>query len=33
VESKELAWAASRTEIWEPRHASLTSEQAVKEIH
>jgi len=33
VESRELAWSAVRTEIWEPRHASLTSEQAVKEIH
>jgi hypothetical protein len=33
VESRELAWSAARTEIWEPRHASLTTEQALKEIH
>jgi len=33
VESREFAWAATRTEIWEPLHTSLTSEQAVKEIH
>jgi hypothetical protein len=32
-ESRELAWSAARTEIWEPRHASLTTEQALKEIH
>ena len=33
VESQELAWSATRTEIWEPRHASLTTEQALKEFH
>jgi hypothetical protein len=32
-ESRELAWSAARAEIWEPRHASLTTEQALKEIH
>jgi len=33
VESRELAWSATRTEIWEPRHASLTTEQVLKEFH
>ena len=33
VESRDLTWSAARTEIWEPRHASLTTEQALKEIH
>jgi hypothetical protein len=33
AESRDLAWSAARTEIWEPRHASLTTEQALKEIH
>jgi hypothetical protein len=33
AESRELAWSAARTEIWEPRHASLTTEQALKEFH
>jgi hypothetical protein len=33
AESRELAWSAARAEIWEPRHASLTTEQALKEIH
>jgi hypothetical protein len=32
-ESRELPWSAARTEIWDPRHASLTTEQALKEIH
>jgi hypothetical protein len=32
-ETQEVAWSAARTEIWEPRHASLTTEQALKEIH
>lgn len=31
--SSELAWSAARTEIWEPRHVSLTTEQALKEMH
>jgi len=30
---RELAWSATRVEIWDPRHASLTTEQALKEIH
>jgi len=33
AESRDLTWSAARTEIWEPRHASLTTEQALKEIH
>ncbi|MGH8702310.1 MAG: SAM-dependent methyltransferase, partial [Burkholderiales bacterium] len=33
AEARELAWSAARTEIWEPRHASLTTEQALKEMH
>jgi len=33
AQARELTWSASRTEIWEPRHASLTTEQALKEIH
>ena len=33
TESRELPWSATRSEIWEPRHASLTTEQALKEIH
>ena len=33
AESRELPWSAARAEIWEPRHASLTTEQALKEIH
>jgi hypothetical protein len=31
--TRELPWSAARSEIWEPRHASLTTEQALKEIH
>jgi hypothetical protein len=30
---RELAWSATRVEIWDPRHVSLTTEQALKEIH
>lgn len=30
--SRELPWSAARTEVWEPRHASLTTEQALKEM-
>jgi hypothetical protein len=30
--SRQLAWSAARTEMWEPRHASLTTEQALKEM-
>ena len=33
AEARELPWSATRTEIWDPRHASLTTEQALKEIH
>ena len=33
AEARELTWSATRTEIWDPRHASLTTEQALKEIH
>ena len=32
-ESREQPWSATRSEIWEPRHATLTTEQALKEIH
>jgi hypothetical protein len=32
-ESREHPWSATRSEIWDPRHASLTTEQALKEIH
>ena len=31
--ARELAWTATRVELWDPRHASLTKEQAVKEMH
>jgi hypothetical protein len=30
--SQALAWSAARSEIWDPRHASLTKEQALKEM-
>jgi hypothetical protein len=33
AEARELPWSATRTEIWDPRHASLTAEQALKEFH
>jgi hypothetical protein len=33
AEARELQWSAARTEIWDPRHASLTTEQALKEFH
>ena len=33
TETRELPWSAVRAEIWDPRHASLTTEQALKEIH
>ena len=32
-QSQELAWSAARAEIWDPRHASITTEQAIQEIH
>ena len=28
-----LPWSATRTEIWDPRHAAITTEQALKELH
>lgn len=28
-----LPWSAARTEIWQPRHAALTTEQALKEMN
>jgi methyltransferase family protein len=31
--TRELPWSATRVEIWDPRHAALTKEDAVKEIH
>jgi hypothetical protein len=31
--ARELPWSATRVEIWEPRHAALTREQALKEMH
>jgi hypothetical protein len=30
--ARELPWAATRVEIWDPRHVSLTLEQALKEM-
>ena len=33
ADARELPWSATRTEVWDPRHASLTTEQALKEIH
>jgi len=31
--ARELPWSATRVELWDPRHASITKEQAVKEMH
>ncbi len=31
--TQQLPWSATRVEIWEPRHASLTLEQTLKEMH
>jgi hypothetical protein len=31
--TRELPWSATRVELWNPRHAGLTSEQSVKEMH
>jgi hypothetical protein len=31
--TRELPWSATRVEIWDSRHAGLTSEQAIKEMH
>lgn len=33
AQSSERAWSAVRTEIWDPRHAAITAEQAIKELH
>jgi SAM-dependent methyltransferase len=30
--TRELPWSATRVELWDARHASLTSEQSVKEL-
>jgi hypothetical protein len=32
-DTRELAWSAVRVEIWDPRHAAVTREQALREIH
>jgi hypothetical protein len=32
-DTRELAWSATRVEIWDPRHVALTKEDAIKEIH
>ncbi|HET9405110.1 MAG TPA: methyltransferase domain-containing protein [Burkholderiales bacterium] len=31
--ARELPWSATRVEIWDPRHAALTTEQALKEMN
>lgn len=31
--TRELPWSATRVELWDARHAGLTSEQSVKELH
>lgn len=31
--TQSLAWSASRTEIWDPRHVGITREQALGEFH
>jgi hypothetical protein len=33
TQTRELVWSATRTEIWDPRHAAITTEQALKELH
>lgn len=32
-DTRELPWSATRVEVWDPRHAALTREDAIKEIH
>lgn len=32
-QSRELAWSAVRTELWDPRHTAISAEQALKELH
>jgi len=31
--TREQPWSATRVELWNPRHAGLTSEQSIKEMH
>jgi len=31
--AQQLPWSATRVEIWDPRHSSLTLEQTLKEMH
>ena len=31
--TREAPWSATRVEAWDPRHAALTREQALKELH
>jgi hypothetical protein len=31
--ARELQWSATRVEIWDPRHVSLTRDDAIREIH
>ena len=33
TQTRELAWTATRTEIWDARHAAITTEQALRELH
>jgi len=33
TQTRELPWSATRTEIWDPRHAAIDTEQALKELH
>jgi len=33
TQTRELPWSATRTEIWDPRHAAINTEQALKELH
>jgi len=33
AQTREYPWSAVRTEIWDPRHAAITTEQALKELH
>ena len=30
---REVPWSANRVEVWDPRHAGLTRDQALKEMH
>jgi hypothetical protein len=31
--AREVPWSATRVEVWDPRHAGLTRDQAIKEMH